>query len=181
VTSPRPYLLAALLSLGACSEGDGIVEVYWQFEDANLRRIFPVGVEPDTCELPSVSGVRYDLRVRLTIVENSESCEEDWSNPDCQIIEPVLFPCNRSRGTALSVPPSAAGDGTDPGYLMVVETMVDPTDTAPFVPSSSCVAGAGPRVRQVRAGRITDLEVYQFIVLAIDNQGVLLDIDACRP
>jgi hypothetical protein len=174
-------MLLLPLSLGACTDGDGIVEVYWQFDDADLRRIFPVGVEPDTCELTSESGVRYDLRVRLTIVENSEACSEDWTNPDCQIIEPLIFPCNRSRGTALSVPPSAADDGTDPGYLMVVETLVDPTDTAAFVPASSCVGGAGPRVRQVRPGRITDLEVYEFIVQAINNQGQLLDIDACRP
>lgn len=173
-------LSLALLSLGSCSDGDGIVEVYWQFDDADLRRIFPVGVEPDTCELESQSGVRYDLRVRLTILENTDACRDDWSNPDCQIIEPLMFACNRNRGTALSVPPSVAADGTDPGYLMVVEALVDPTDTAPFVPDETCVAGPGPRVRQVRPGRITDLEVYQFIVLAIDNQGQLLDIDACR-
>lgn len=172
---------ALLLSLSSCSQGDGIVEVYWQFEDAELQRVYPVGVEPDTCEFESQSGILYDLRVRLTIVENTESCRDDWTNPDCQIIEPLLFPCNRSRGTALSVPASAAEDGTDPGYLMVVEALVDPTDTEPFVPKSSCVAGPGPKVRQVRPGRITDLEVYQFIVEAIDNQGLLLDIDACRP
>jgi hypothetical protein len=167
--------------LGSCSDGDGIVEVYWQFEDAELHRVYPAGIEPDTCELESQGGVRYDLRVRLTIVENTPSCVDDWSNPDCQVIEPLLFPCNRSRGTALSVPPSAAEDGTDPGYLMVVEALVDPTDTSAFVPDSSCVTGPGPRVRQVRPGRITDLEIFQFIVAAIDNQGQLLDIDACRP
>ena len=177
----RATLSLALVSLASCGEGDGIVEVYWQFEDSNLRRIFPVGVEPDTCEFESMSGVRYDLRVQLTIVENTESCRDDWSNVDCQVIAPLLFPCNRSRGTALSVPPSAADDGTDPGYLMVVQTMVDPTDTDPFVPDESCVAGAGPRVRQVRPGRITDLEVYEFIVQAIDYPELLLDIDACRP
>jgi hypothetical protein len=64
---------------------------------------------------------------------------------------------------------------------MIVEAMVDPTDTSPFVPISSCLTAPGPRVRQVRPGRITDLELYQFVVHAIDNQGLLLDIDACRP
>jgi hypothetical protein len=177
----RRYLLLVLPLLGSCSDGDGIVEVYWQFVDVELQRVYPAGVEPDTCELESQGGVRYDIRVRLTIVENTPSCMDDWSNVDCQVVEPIVFPCNRSRGTALSVPPSAADDGTDPGYLMVVEALVDPTDTSAFVPDSNCVAGPGPRVRQVRPGRITDLEIYQFIVSAIDNQGLLLDIDACRP
>jgi hypothetical protein len=168
--------------LGSCSDGNGIVEVYWQFNDADLRRVYPVGVEPDTCELESQSGVRYDLRVRLTIVANTQTCIDDWNDPGCEVIEQLLFPCNRSRGTALEVPPSATDDEDDPGYLMIVETMVDPTDTSAFVPDSSCVTGPGPRVRQVRPGRITDLELYQFVVHAIDTRDVLLlDIDACRP
>jgi hypothetical protein len=178
----RTAALSLVLSLlGSCSDGDGIVEVYWQFVDVELQRVYPAGAEPDTCAFASESGVRYDLRVRLTIIENTPSCVDDRENPDCQVIEPMLFPCNRSRGTALSVPPSAADDGTDPGYLMIVETLVDPTDTSPFVPVSSCVSGPGPRARQVRPGRITDLEIYQFIVAAIDNQGQPLDIESCRP
>jgi hypothetical protein len=181
-TMRRTAALSLVLSLlGSCSDGDGIVEVYWQFVDVELQRVYPVGPEPDTCEFASEGGVRYDLRVRLTIIENTPSCVDDRENPDCQVIEPLLFPCNRSRGTALSVPPSAADDGTDPGYLMIVETLIDPTDTSPFVPVSSCVSGPGPRARQVRPGRITDLEIYQFIVAAIDNRGQLLDIEACRP
>lgn len=167
--------------LGSCSDGNGIVEVYWQFDDAELRRIYPVGVEPDTCELESQSGVRYDLRVRLSIVENTPTCSANWEAPGCPLVEQQTFPCNRSRGTALEVPPSATDDETDPGYLMIVEAMVDPTDTAAFVPDPSCLTGPGPRVRQVRPGRITDLELNQFVVHAVDNQGLLLDIDACRP
>lgn len=181
-TTRRVAAASFVLSLlGSCSDGNGIVEVYWQFNDAELRRVYPVGVEPDTCELESQSGVRYDLRVRLTIVENTPTCSANWTDPGCQQIEQLLFPCNRSRGTALEVPPSAADDENDPGYLMIVETMVDPTDTSAFVPDSSCVTGPGPRVRQVFPGRITDLELYQFVVHAIDTQGLLLDLDACRP
>lgn len=184
-TSPGAALLMMLL-LG-CSDRDGIVEVSWQVEDASLERLYPLGFESDTCELSSASteqstGARYDLRVRLTIAFNTDACAADHSTADCQVIEPILFPCNRFRGTALDVPPSAEDDESDPGYLMVVEPMIDPTDAEPFVASSTCIASPGPRVRRVRAGRITDLEVYQFIVLAIEHdEGQLLDIEACRP
>lgn len=163
----------ALVMLGSCGEGggDGIVEVYWQFDDAELERLYPLGELPDTCELESRSGIDYALLVRLTIARNTEACAEDWANPDCQVIAPITFSCDRFRGTALSVPVSAEDDGSDPGYLMVVEAVIDPTDTEPFVPERSCLAGPGPRVRRVKPGRITDLEIYQFIVLAIDIEA----------
>ena len=172
-------LLAVLLASG-CSESDGIVEVYWQFEDRNLRRIFPQGAVGDTCEFTSASGIRYDLRVRLTVLENTDACAAATDDPACQIIEPVLFPCNRQRGTADPVPVSARDDGSDPGYLMIVEALIDPTDGPAFVPNSTCLIGPGPRVRKVRPGRITDLEVYQFIVDAVRIGDYDLDIDACR-
>jgi hypothetical protein len=106
-TVRRAAALSLVLSLlGSCTDGDGIVEVYWQFLDVELDRVYPAGVAPDTCEIASASGVRYDLRVRLTILENTPSCVDDWENPDCQVIEPLLFPCNRSRGTALWGPPT---------------------------------------------------------------------------
>lgn len=187
--------LAALVLLGACGDPDGIVEVYWQFDDAKLERLFPLGEYPTTCEFESQSGIRYDLRVQLTIVENTQACTDDPTSAECQVIEPKLFPCNRFRGTALSVPVSANPDGDDPGYLMFVEAVIDPTDTPPFVPSPACLSGPGPRVRHVRPGRITDLEIYQFVFAALDvealreaedsdpgsSSALLIDIDACRP
>ena len=177
--APVLALAPALASLG-CGESDGIVEVYWQIEDARLERVYPQGQRSDTCEFHSQSGIRYDLRVRLTIVENTPDCTLDWSSEACQVIEPVLFPCNRSRGTAKSVPPSDLELADEPGYLMVVEALIDPTDTEPFVPSSSCMVGPGPRVREVRPGRITDLEVYQFVFSALDHANAQIDIDSCR-
>jgi hypothetical protein len=173
-------LLGAVLLTSGCSEGEGIVEVYWQFEDRNLKRIFPQGDVADTCEFTSASGIRYDLRVQLRVVENTEACAATPDDEACQVIEPLLFPCNRQRGTADPVPISANADGDDPGYLMIVQAMIDPTDGPAFVPDSSCLVGPGPRVRQVRPGRITDLEVYEFIIDAVTIGDYALDIDACR-
>jgi hypothetical protein len=173
-------LLGAILLSGGCAEGEGIVEVYWQFEDRNLRRIFPQGDVSDTCEFVSASGIRYDLRVRLSVTENSEACTAAPDDPGCPVIEPIVFPCNRRRGTAGSVPVSARDDGSDPGYLMIVEAVIDPTDGPAFVPNSTCLVGPGPRVRKVRPGRITDLEVYQFVVDAVTIGDYALDLDACR-
>ena len=163
--------LLALLACAAtisCGPSLGLVEVYWEFLDGDLDRIYP-GTRRDTCEFTSASGIRYDLRVQLTVAEASAECEDAWDQPDCQIVEPRIFPCNRSRGTALDIPAS------DSGYVMVVETVIDPTDAEPFVPRPSCVLGPGVRVRRVRPGRITDLEVYQFVVQAESP----LDIELC--
>lgn len=172
-------LVAATCVAGlSCSSGDGLVEVNWQFEDASLERIFPQGSRGDTCEFPSASGIRYDLAVQLTIAENSDACANGWEDPSCVVVEQRQFDCARSRGTATSVAVSAEGDA-DPGYLMFVEPLIDPTDTAAFVPNSSCVGRPGPRVRRVLPGRITDLEVVQFVFLVSDASPI--DIDSCRP
>jgi hypothetical protein len=176
----RELMVCGVLLASACSEGEGIVEVYWQFEDTNLQRIFPQGDVADTCEFTSASGIRYDLRVRLQVIDNTEACAATPDDAACQIIEPVVFPCNRQRGTADPVPVSARDDGSDPGYLMIVQALIDPADGPAFVPNSSCLVGPGPRVRQVRPGRITDLEVYEFIVDAVTIGDYALDIDACR-
>jgi hypothetical protein len=173
-------LAAALLGAAGCTEGEGLVELYWEFEDYQLNRIFPQGAAHDTCEFTSASGIRYDLRVRLSIVENSPACAEDPQASGCSIIEPITFPCNRARGTADAVPVSARDDGSDPGYLMIVEALIDPTDGPAFVPNSECLVGPGPRVRKVRPGRITDLEVYQFIVRIVEVGDYALDLDYCR-
>jgi hypothetical protein len=171
---------AGLVALPGCAEGEGIVEVYWQFEDAQLRRIYPPGDRFDTCDFTSGSGVTYDLRVRLSVIENTDACASQSDDPACQIIEPLLFPCNRFRGTANPVPVSAGADGTDPGYLMFVEAVIVPEGGEPFVPNPDCLLGPGPRVRKVRPGRATDLEVWQFIVSAVTTENYALDIDGCR-
>lgn len=175
----------ALALAGGCAEGEGIVEVNWQFEDKDLQRIYPPGARSDTCGFISVDEIPYDLRVRLSVIENSEACAMGVEDPACQIIEPIVFPCNRFRGTANPVPSSAQADGSDPGYLMFVQTVVVPNPGEPdalrdaFVPQPLCLLGPGPRVRKVRPGRSTDLEVFQFIVSGI-VPDYALKIDSCR-
>ena len=166
--------------MSGCADAEGLIEVYWQFEDQNLNRIFPQGASSDSCGFVSASGIRYDLVVRLSVVENSDACAAAPEDPGCQVIDPVVFPCNRQRGTANPVPVSASSDGTDPGYLMLVQTLIDPTDAQAFVPNTDCVIGPGPRIRKVRPGRITDLEVYQFVIKAVTVSDYALDIDGCR-
>ncbi|NVB39608.1 hypothetical protein G6O69_17330 [Pseudenhygromyxa sp. WMMC2535] len=175
-----PFFVVGALALGACASEEGIVEVYWEIENAELERIFPQGLRSDSCGFESESGIRFDLEVQLTIAENSTACAEGWDTSDCAVIEQLSFDCARSRGTATAVPISASGD-EDPGYLMFAELTMNPTDSAAFVPIAACMAGPGPRVRRVLPGRITDLEVYQFVFHALDpgKQG-LVDIDLCR-
>lgn len=177
----RPVLaLCTLLTLGACAEGDGIVEVAWQFDDAGLQRIFPQGSLPDTCEFASAS-VRFSLVVRLRILENSAACADDPNADDCQEVLSETFPCYRYRGTAETVAVSAPAEGgSDEGYLMLVEALIDPTDTPAFVPVTTCVKSPGPRVRKVLPGRITDLELQQFIVTEPALTDGSADLDNCR-
>ncbi len=179
-TLPR---LAFAALLGGCGTEHGIVEVYWQVEDAALERIYPQGSRPNTCDFTSRSGERFDLRVRLSIVRNTEACAAEPDAPDCSVIEPLLFACDRARGTATEVPPSAEGD-SDPGYLMFVDPVIVPRESESFVASPTCVSRPGPRVRKIRGGRIADLEIYQLIIQAIDPtaEGVdaRLDLDGCR-
>ena len=176
----RPALaLLALITLGACSEGDGIVEVAWQFDDAGLERVFPQGERADTCEFSSAS-VRFNLVVRLRILENSAACAADPNADDCAEVLAETFPCYRYRGTAETVPISATPEGDDDGYLMIVEALIDPTDTPAFVPVSECIRSPGPRVRKVSPGRITDLELQQFIITQPDLTAGTADLDACR-
>ena len=62
----------------------------------------------------------------------------------------------------------------------VVEALIDPTDTPAFVPVSECIRSPGPRVRKVSPGRITDLELQQFIITQPDLTAGTADLDACR-
>lgn len=173
-----PALALSLASLG-CAETDGIVEVYWQFVDAELDPIYPQGSRADTCEFPSQSGIRYNLQVRLSVAQNDAACGAGLDDPGCEIVEQRLFPCDRQRGTLISVPVSVRSDGSDPGYLMFVDAVINPTDAEPFVPDESCLVGPGPRTRRVLPGRITDLEIFQYVFLASSDAPI--DIDACRP
>jgi hypothetical protein len=178
----------ALLALLGCGPDEGVVEVYWQFEDAQLDRIYPLGWRTSTCAFTDRAGDNYDIVVRLTIAHYTDACAEDHTDPSCHVVEPETFGCLTSRGTVTDVPPSsqdATETDDDPGYLMVVEPVIVPEASEAFVPISTCIGRPGPRVRRVRAGRITDLEIHEFIVHALDPaaEGNLrrIDLAACRP
>ncbi|MCA9681581.1 MAG: hypothetical protein KC457_05255 [Myxococcales bacterium] len=173
-------LLATTLALSGCGREEGIVEVYWQLENADLDRLYPQGLRNDTCAFDSVSGERFDVQVQLTVAENSPECAVHWSDPACVIVEQLRFDCTRARGTATSVPISSSGSD-DPGYLMFVEATMVPEGGEPFVPMASCMQGPGARVRRVLPGRTTDLEVYEFVFRALQSKlQTKVDIDLCR-
>lgn len=185
------FSLTAVLTLATllgCGRDEGLVEVYWQFEDATLERVYPLGYRVDTCGFSDPSGAKFDLRIQLTIVHYTEACAADHTDPACQVVEPQLFDCGRARGTATGVPPSsedASAASSDPGYLMLIEPVIVPEVGDAFVPTSTCIGRPGPRVRRVRPGHIADLELHEFILHALDPTAEgdlkLIDLEACRP
>jgi hypothetical protein len=181
-------LALVALSGSGCGRDEGVVEVYWQFEDATLERVYPLGYRATSCGFTDRSGIEFDLRIQLTIVHYTDECAADHTDPACQLVEPRLFDCERARGTITGVPPSsedASATNSDPGYLMLVEPVIVPASGDSFVPTSTCIGRPGPRVRRVRPGHISDLEVHQFILHALDPSAEagmkLIDLEACRP
>jgi hypothetical protein len=186
VRSSLPAGLALIALLG-CGPDQGVVEVYWQFEDANLDRVYPLGYRTSTCAFTDRAGDNFDVGVQLTIAHYTDACAAEPSDPSCHVVAPKIFGCLRARGTLTDVPPStedASETDSDPGYLMIVEPVIMPENGEAFVPISTCIARPGPRVRRVRAGRIADLEVHEFIMHALDPdaEGDLsrIDLEACR-
>lgn len=184
----RPLELAFLgllaLAPASCGSEVGIVEVYWQVEDASLRRIYPPGDRTSTCAFTDLDGANFDLRVRLTIVHATDACALTPEDAACQVVAPLVFECLRARGTVTDVPPSstdASEGGDDPGYLMFVEPLIVPEQGEAFVARSTCIGYPGPRKRRVRAGRITDLEVHSLVFHALAGADAKVDLDACRP
>lgn len=173
-----PLLLAAVCA-PACGDDEGFVEMNWMFLDTNLDGLtYPDGDRDDTCDLTGVDGdgqpVDFSLSVRLTI-------ERSNCVADC-IVREETFGCERLRGTITDVPDS----GGEP-YTMRARAIVSPGDgSPPFVPVESCVAGPGPRYRNMAAGQTVDLQVMQFIAYGYDASATperdgYLDLAACRP
>ncbi|EDM81109.1 hypothetical protein PPSIR1_29875 [Plesiocystis pacifica SIR-1] len=179
--------LTGLASLTGCGSEEGLVEVYWQFQDGALEPIYPQGARDDTCEFLDSTGLRFNLRVQLTVAENDAACstDEGYEAAGCTVVVQEAFECNRGRGVAEPVPisgPNGTPGEDDPGYLMFVEALIEIGDES-FVPSSSCLLAPGPRVRQVFPGRITDLEVAQFVFLpySVGSGDAAIDTELCRP
>lgn len=160
-----------LLLTGACTADTGVLELNWAFVDDQIEPIYPAGYERDTCDLTGRVGDTerlYDMRVRVRI--SDPTCEGGPGDPECRVLDPLVFPCNRARGTEMEVPAS------DEDLRFDVDVVVVPRGGGAFVPTDECVTHPGPRLRPVPEGLVTDLAVYQLVVHGIDpTQQVQLD------
>jgi hypothetical protein len=137
---------------------------------------FTIGRE-DSCDLPGQIGsesVTFNVNIQLEICE--AECPDSCDSQACRVIDPIRFSCQRSRGTDRDVPAS-----TTP-YRFEVRAIVSipSRDVTCTDPAADCIAVPGPRERLVRAGLVTDLQVYQ-VVLDM-QQGArdgALDLEEC--
>lgn len=171
-----------LLLTGACTADTGVLELNWVFVDDRFATIYPSGDERDTCDLSGVSGSDerlFDMRVRVRV--SDPTCEGGPGDAECRVLDPIVFPCNRARGTEMGVPAS------DEDLRFDVDVVVVPRGGGAFVPTDECVTHPGPRLRPVPEGLITDLAVYQMVVHAMelprdnDDSGVPFDLFGCNP
>ncbi len=171
-----------LVAAPGCSVDTGVVEWAWAFADQDGDPIFPSGVfdlgRTSSCSLPGrgASGpVRYDLGVELSICD--PECVAGCEEPECQIVAPLGFSCERSRGSNPSVPSS------DSPYQIAITPVVTLADGSECRNLEACIAAPGPRERIVRPGLVTDLQVFQMVV-GMDQGGPVsgsgaLDLQGC--
>ncbi len=182
VRALRALFTSLVLLQAGCSVDTGAVEWAWVFVDQDGDTIFPGGVfdlgRTDACGLPgttSEGGVRFDLSVELTICD--PTCTQGCEDPDCQVIAPLGFDCNNSRGSNPSVP------SDDAPYQFRLNPVLSLPDDVECRDLTSCIAAPGPRERVVKPGLVTDLQVFQLVVgLDIDAPaaaGGSLDLEAC--
>lgn len=157
-----------------------MVEVAWVFVDRDGDPIYPAGQfslgNRDSCDLPGRLGgdpVRYDLRFELEICDLA--CPGGCGDPQCLVMDPLVFPCNTARGSERDVPAS------DDPYLFTVRSVitVESRDLVCREPLPTCVAVPGPRARSVRSGLVTDLQVYQVVIDVDQDHDDVLDLEAC--
>ncbi|MEM6289747.1 MAG: hypothetical protein AAGA54_00735 [Myxococcota bacterium] len=175
--------VVGLLTVGSgCSVDTGVVEWAWAFIDENGDAIYPSGVfdvsRTSACGLPgrtASSNVAYDLGVELAICD--PTCTEGCEDPDCQIVAPLEFGCDRSRGSNPSVPSS------DAPYQFTISPVISLPGGDECRDMGACISAPGPRERVVAPGLVTDLQVFQLIV-GVDQGGPssgsgALDLEAC--
>ncbi len=165
-----------------CSVDQGVVEWAWAFVDQDGDAIFPSGVfdlgRTSSCKLPgrtSEAQVRYDLGAELVICD--PECAGGCEDPDCQVVAPLGFDCDRSRGSNPSVPSS------DAPYQFTISPVITLPGGDECRDLGACIAAPGPRERVVHPGLVTDLQVFQLVV-SMDQDGPLagsgsLDLEAC--
>lgn len=173
-----------LVATSACSVDTGVVEWAWAFVDQDGDAIFPSGVfdvgRTSSCALPgrfetSGSQVRYDLGAELVICD--PECAGGCDDPDCQVVAPLGFDCDRSRGSNPSVPSSEAP------YQFSISPVITLPGGDECRDLGGCITAPGPRERTVYRGLVTDLQVFQLVV-GMDQGGPAngtgsLELEAC--
>ncbi len=171
-----------LVALSACSVDTGVVEWAWAFVDQDGDAIYPSGVfdlgRTSSCALPGrfdAELVRYDLAAELVICD--PECAGGCDDPDCQVVAPLGFDCDRSRGSNPSVPSS------DAPYQFTISPVITLPGGDECRDLGSCISAPGPRERTVHRGLVTDLQVFQLVV-GMDQGGPAtgtgsLDLEAC--
>jgi hypothetical protein len=174
--------LLLLTPSAACSVDTGVVEWAWAFVDQDGDAIYPSGVfdlrRTSSCGLPGRFGterVDYDLGAELVICD--PMCAGGCDDPDCQVVAPLGFDCDRSRGSNPSVPSSG-----DP-YQFTISPVVTLPGGEECRQLEACITAPGPRQRVVHPGLVTDLQVFQLVV-GMDQGGPAtgsgsLDLEAC--
>lgn len=173
---------SVLVAAPGCSVDTGVVEWAWSFVDQDGDPIFPSGVfdlgRTSSCALPGRSAagqVRYDLGAELVICD--PECAAGCGDPDCQVVAPLGFTCDRSRGSNPSVPSSATP------YQFTLSPVVTLPGGKQCRDLDACIAASGPRERVVQPGLVTDLQVFQLVV-GMDQGGPslgdgALDLQGC--
>ena len=171
-----------LVAAPGCSVDTGVVEWAWAFVDRDGDPIFPSGVfdlgRTSSCALPGRTDsdqVRYDLGAELVICD--PECAGGCEDPDCQVVAPLGFDCDRSRGSNPSVPSS------DAPYQFTISPVITLPGGSECRDLDACIAAPGPRERVVHPGLVTDLQVFQ-LVLGMDQGGPAsgsgsLDLQGC--
>lgn len=172
---------AALLGLvAACDGSRGQVELNWSVVDAAAEPMFPQGPLADLCGFvgrTAEGGPQrgYDLRVQLRLCD--PDCPQDCADaPECQR-DVFQYPCKSARGfsTVLAQP-----------YDFEVDLVARFSDTCACELGPACALVPGPRTRTVEAGLVTDLQVFQLVLvrLLVDPDDsppdpIAMDLDGC--
>ena len=174
-----PPLLAAAVGgalAPACGRDEGVVEIAWSFVDSSGRAVFPSGGLNDTCAMTGRLGAgdprSYALHLEIRLCD--PACPGGCDDPACWHEDPLRFGCDVARGSAIV---AAQPDPVLVDARVVAVALGDPACACAVEPP--CAQVPGPRLRQLRAGLVTDLHVYLLVLALPDPERAALDLDAC--
>lgn len=165
-------VLLGLPAVPACTDSRGIVQIAWAFVDRSGATVFPAGDLGDTCSFRGALDGRdrdYDLQIAVRVCD--PTCAGGCDDDACLIVDPLLYSCLSARGSS-EVPSSESP------YQFQVDVIAEFDETCACVVQAPCAEVPGPRLRMVRPGLITDLQVYQ-LVLDMQDVGGVFDLDGC--